>query len=221
LQQITIARIDADDKLVPDEQLATKLADKVNEEILDTATDDFDLHRDDFFAMIQRESGVDMYVRLKERSSRMNGTVQDEINRMIKRYYTSRTVATVKRQIGHYQMANPKLSGTATVEIGASALMRELRGLLRDQHLWLVNRMGYSYILIGVQDLQCYDETCEELIDGNDLHELGKAFVVKLCCMQRVVVQYHLKIIHLDHTTKTRHHLLNLCSTSCISKLNM
>jgi hypothetical protein len=38
--------IDDNDKLVPDEQLATKLADKVNEEILDTATADFDLHLD-------------------------------------------------------------------------------------------------------------------------------------------------------------------------------
>ena len=83
--------------------------------------------------MIQRESGVDMHIRLKERSSRMNGTVQEEINRSVQRYYTSRTVATVKRQIGHYQMPNPKLSGTATVEIGASLLMTHLRGALRDR----------------------------------------------------------------------------------------
>src|ERR1700737_4343223 len=129
-----------------------------------------------FFAMIKKESVVDMYIRLKEKSSRMDGTVQDEMNKMIHRYYTPRTVAVVKRQIGHYQEANPMISGVG--KIAENYITSHLRMQLRDQHLWLVNRMGYSYILIGVQDLQCSDITCEELIDGNDLHELGKAFVV-------------------------------------------
>src|ERR1700738_866460 len=53
--ELTIPYIaDGNNKLVPDKVSVTKIADKVNEEILNAATADFKLHRKEFFAMIQR-----------------------------------------------------------------------------------------------------------------------------------------------------------------------
>jgi hypothetical protein len=88
--------------------------------------------------------------------------------------------------------ASIQQNSTIKFENGVGELLSYLCSLLRNQHLWLVNRMGYSYILIGVQDLQCYDETCDEEIEGNDLHELGKAFILSF--------QKHSTASHSHHT---------------------
>jgi hypothetical protein len=111
-----------------------------------------------FRDIIKKETGIDIFIKLMQQSPRFNGTIDEEILAMVNNYHKTRTIPILKELIENMQPANPAHQTTTAYD--KSSTCAELRSRILIEHYWATNRIGYSIVIIAVQDKKCFDETC-------------------------------------------------------------